>query len=373
MRWKVLAALTLARTAMGVQFQSLAALGSELQAAAGLSHAALGALIGLYLLPGVVLAIPGGALARRFGDVRLVVLGLALMTAGALLAVWGWHWSGRFVAGTGAVLVNVLATKIVADWFEPRELPVAMGILIVSWPLGLAIALVSLPGISAAFGLTAALLATALAMAAALGVALAGARSNDRSAASDGPRIGGDEVLRASLAGLVWTFYNTGFILLLAFGPGFLTERGMSVVSAAALASLVSWLILPSLAGGGWIVARVTRPRALTAACLIGAAVLVLALPVLAPAAWPFILIGLLVGPPGPLIMTLPATLLRPEIRALGFGIYFTWYYVGMAVAPAVAGALIAATGSAAAPLHLSAGSFVLAVLCLGALSRLAR
>ncbi|MEM0949755.1 MAG: MFS transporter [Pseudomonadota bacterium] len=373
MKWKVLGALTLARTAMGLQFQSVAALGSGLQAQFELGDAALGALIGLYLLPGVVLAIPGGALARRFGDVRLVILGLAMMTAGAVLAFWGWHWSGRIIAGTGAVLVNVLGTKIVADWFDTRDLPVAMGIFIVSWPLGLALALVTLPIIGAAFGVQAGLLATGAAMAVALVIAAGGARSAAVASGAVAARIEPAEVFRASLAGLVWTFYNTGFILLLAYGPGFLVERGLGDVAAAALASVVGWLILPSLAAGGWIVAMVRAPKALTAACLIASSLLVVTLPATAPAVLPFVLIGLLIGPPGPLIMTLPAAAVRAEVRALGFGIYFTWYYIGMALAPALAGALISTTGSAVAPLHLAAGSFLAATACLWGFTRTLR
>src|SRR3712207_8415164 len=52
----------------------------------GLGYAEVGSLIGLYFLPGVALALPGGLLGRRFGDTRVVALGLALMAAGGALA-----------------------------------------------------------------------------------------------------------------------------------------------------------------------------------------------------------------------------------------------------------------------------------------------
>src|SRR3712207_8004456 len=45
----------------------------------GLGYAEVGSLIGLYFLPGVALALPGGLLGRRFGDTRVVAFGLALM------------------------------------------------------------------------------------------------------------------------------------------------------------------------------------------------------------------------------------------------------------------------------------------------------
>lgn len=80
-RWWYLAALTLARAAMGFQFQSVAALAPLVAGTLGLDKTQLGWLIGLYLLPGVVFALPGGLLGARFGDKRLVLIGLALMVS----------------------------------------------------------------------------------------------------------------------------------------------------------------------------------------------------------------------------------------------------------------------------------------------------
>ena len=50
---------------MGLQFQSIPALASDLTADLGLSFALVGMLIGLYLLPGAVIAFPGGWLGQR--------------------------------------------------------------------------------------------------------------------------------------------------------------------------------------------------------------------------------------------------------------------------------------------------------------------
>ena len=77
--WLILAVLTLARTTMGFQFQSIAALGPMLTSASLVSYTQLGVLIGVYLLPGAFIAIPGGWLGKRFGDKRVVLAGLAMM------------------------------------------------------------------------------------------------------------------------------------------------------------------------------------------------------------------------------------------------------------------------------------------------------
>jgi MFS family permease len=81
-RWVVLALVVVARTAMGFQAQSVAAVGPFLVGDLGLSYARRGTLIGLYLLPGAFLALSGGVLGARFGDRAVVLSALGLMTLG---------------------------------------------------------------------------------------------------------------------------------------------------------------------------------------------------------------------------------------------------------------------------------------------------
>jgi len=81
-RWLILAVLFLARTAMGFQFQSVASLSSFVITDLGIDYTQLGLLIGFYLLPGVVIAYPSGLLGQRFGDKRIVILGMTLMVVG---------------------------------------------------------------------------------------------------------------------------------------------------------------------------------------------------------------------------------------------------------------------------------------------------
>src|SRR5258707_14517921 len=83
-RWVALAVLTAARVSMAFQFQSLASVAPILVRDMGLGFADVGFLVGLYMLPGVVLAVPGGWLCERFGDKREVTAGVRLMGAGDL-------------------------------------------------------------------------------------------------------------------------------------------------------------------------------------------------------------------------------------------------------------------------------------------------
>jgi hypothetical protein len=61
-RWLILAVLTFARTVMGFQFQSVAAISPFIIDYFQMSYAVLGTVIGLYLFPNAAVALPGGVL-----------------------------------------------------------------------------------------------------------------------------------------------------------------------------------------------------------------------------------------------------------------------------------------------------------------------
>jgi MFS family permease len=121
-------------------------------------------------------ALPGGAIAKRFGDRRIVTLGLLMMVAGGAVMwrseAWPLQIGGRLMAGTGGVLLNVMMTKMVTDWFAHGRLATAMGIFVNSWPVGIALALLVLPPIAAIGGLVLALGVSAAVTAVGLGLFL---------------------------------------------------------------------------------------------------------------------------------------------------------------------------------------------------------
>ena len=70
----------------------------------------------------------------------------------ALVPSWSAQIAGRLIAGLGGVLLNVIMSKMVTDWFAGREIASAMAIFVNSWPVGIALALVGLPPVGSAFG-----------------------------------------------------------------------------------------------------------------------------------------------------------------------------------------------------------------------------
>lgn len=370
-RWLILAALTFARTVMGFQFQSVTAVAPQILADFHIGYAALGTIIGLYLVPGIAVAIPGGVLAQRFGDKRIVLTGLAAMALGGLMMAAGSETvltAGRILSGCGAVLLNVFITKMTADAFEGREVVTALGVLVTSWPLGIALALVALPPLAAASSWHMAMIAGAILSTVALMLVATTYRSRVK-AASVAARLRFDltrrELALAVLAGLVWTFYNMGLILVLTFGPAWLIAGGDGAAHASAVVSLVSWLILPAIPLGAFLADRAGHPMTTMLSFFALGALAIALLPIVGGAPVLLAAIGVVFGPPAGLVMALPGQAAPAERRALAMGVYFTVYYVGMGVAPGIAGFARDLTQSAAAPLWLAVAMMALAALSL--------
>ncbi|HLH92549.1 MAG TPA: MFS transporter [Xanthobacteraceae bacterium] len=374
-RWLILAVLFLARTAMGLQFQAVAALSPYVIADLAIDYARLGWLIGLYLLPGIAIAYPGGMLGQHFGDKRIAILGMALMLAGGLAtavpASFAIVAAGRIVGGAGAVLLNVVLTKMTTDWFIDREIGTALAILVSSWPIGIGIALALLPWLAVHASIAAAFASTAGAAAAVLILIALIYRAPPATAppgATTRPRLSPAEIGLASLAGGVWTLFNVGYILVVSFGPALLASRGLSAQDAGLVTSLASWAMIVTIPLGGVLIDRVGHASALMIASfiLLGVAIaLVPATPSLALMTF----VGAVAGLPCGAMMVLPGEVLHPQNRSAGMGVFYTWYYIGMALLVPAAGKLRDATSLPGAPLWF-AGALVIGAMALLVLFR---
>jgi predicted MFS family arabinose efflux permease len=369
-RWFALALLFLARTSMGFQFQTVGSVAPILADELALGYATIGTLIGLYLLPGVFISMPAGILGGRLGAKRLVVVGLLLMTAGGVLMGLSGAFvaiaAGRLLSGTGAVILNVLLTKMVADWFSSREMSTAMAILVTSWPLGIALGLIGFVPLATSFGWPAVMHVGAFACVICLVGVVVAYRDPPAAATAAGDTLtlslNAREWLLVSLAGAVWATYNVGYIVLVSFLPALFADRGYSLIEATALASWLGWALMAFVPAGGYLADKLGWPFGLmTGAFIVVAAAGVLL--VQAPAAMlaAFAVVALTIGLPAGPIMALPAVALRPHNRAAGMGIYFTWYYVLMAALPALAGLARDLTQDAGAPVLFAAAMMLVA------------
>ena len=360
----VLAVLAFARIAMGFQFQAVASVSPFLVDEFGIDYASVGTLIGLFLLPGLVLALPGGFLGRRFGEKRMVLGGLALMTAGGAISAVGDTYSmlvaGRLITGIGVVLQFVLMTKMLADWFSGKELIFAMSLYLNGWPIGIGLALVTQVGLATAYSWRTVFLVTALLCALTLVVLAALYRSPPAqpvaAAVAASSRLSLREILMVSFAGMIWTFVNAGWVITVSFSPGYLRSQGVELNEAATITSLATWLGVIGVPLGGWLASRLGRPNTFIVVSTVVGGLAVLAVPFTSAYVLCFSVIGLILFLPAGIIAALPIEVLRPESRAMGLGLFYTWWYAGVAALPPLGGWTYDVTGNPAAPLIVAAG-----------------
>ena len=381
-RWFVMAIIFLARATMAMQFQSVAPVAPLVVADLGITYAQLGLLIGLYLLPGTVLALPGGLLGQRFGNRRVALWGLALMVIGGLVTASShslWPASaGRILSGAGGVLLNLILAKMTAEWFAGKEISTAMGVMLTSWPfgIGLGAALFGAVGAASSWRLVQHL-AAALAAGAFVLVALFGRDAPGVGATGASlrllPNLSSREWALALTAGAAWMLFNVGFIVMVGFGPGLLQARGATLGQAGFLVSLAIWISTISVPLGGAVVDRTRRPNlAIVLSCLLTAGAFVL-IPLTGPPVVWLLLSGVVVGlAPGALVSLVPGSV-PPAQLAAALGLFYATFYLGMAAMQPLAGLLRDVTGSPAAPVFFAAATMVLTAVALGAFRRIER
>jgi predicted MFS family arabinose efflux permease len=368
-RWVALLLLCVARAAMGLQFQSVGSVGPQLTDHFGVELAGLGTLIGIYLLAGVFIAMPGGFLANRLGSKNLLIVALALMTLGGFVCAVSPDFTtmmcGRIVSGTGAVLLNVVVSKMVTDLFGEHERSTAMAILLSSWPLGIGFGLFLFGGIATAFGWRTVMYVVSIYCAANITLVAffypsAGA---DPVAVEATRRLAKAQWGMAIVAGAVWGIYNAGFTIIVSYLPVLWVEQGRELAEATRQLSWLSWSFLLTVPIGGIISDRLGRPDLVIIIGLLLNAVCVAFLAIPALAVWGYFGAVVLAGLPAGAIVASAAAGVREVDRAAVMGIFYASYYLLMAVLPGAAGLTGDIVDSTRAPLVFGAALLLVAAL----------
>jgi predicted MFS family arabinose efflux permease len=360
-RWIILAALFAARAAIGFQFQSIGSAANLLMADLGIGYSQVGMLLGAYMLPGVIVAFPAGLLGSRGREKTLGLIGLLLMAvSGLALAYSGdlaFALAARIVGGVGGTIVGLVATKMVADWFESSEIVLAMSLLQMSWPFGAMVALPIQTWIGHSFGWHAVMGSAAICS---VVVLLAFAMIPRAAQPIQAEATGRGHLARAALtpviiSGTIWGAMNLACVLFFSYAPLLMVAQGSSPTIAASLTSLAIWFTILAIPAGGYLVHRAGRPITAIVACsLIAAAALMLFVGDFHSTV-ACLIFGVAIGPMSGAILSLPARVLDPADRSVGFGLFYTCFYVLMAAGPLVAGRLQDAWGSPSAALVASA------------------
>lgn len=365
--WVILTALLLARVGFGYEYQTLASLGPGLIARLHLSYASFGSLIGVYMLSGAFVALPLGLLGRRFGDRPVLGGGVALMAAGQVIcALAGGAQgiaAGRFVSGIGAVAMMVLQSKVIADWFTGPRFMLAISMSSAAYPVGVGLSQIVLPPLAHRFGWGAAFGSGAAEAALALLLFLASYRPPPE--AGEAPRgfslPTGREAALSAVAGLIWTAYTACYAAFLSYTPALMTARGEGFALIGLVVAVATWGNVLATPLGGALANRWGAPRVFA----VGAAAMLLGTAAMGwidlPMLW-----GALVGLPGSLhagiIIALGTLSARAENRPAAMGIFFTIYYAGGALAPALCGVAADAYGGVSGAMFAGAAIGAVAI-----------
>jgi len=367
MRWRILALLFAARVGLGFQFQTMGATGGELSGAFDLDNAQIGLMIGLFMAPGLFLAVPAGFSGRFASDRVLAALGLgALALGGAVSSMADGPNTiglGRTLSGAGFLFATLYFTKMVADWFEGREIATAMSILVMSWPFGIAMGQVGHTWLAELYGWRIPFaVASVYCVLAGLAVLTLYRAPNDLPLVATGrskgllPREWG----LVLCAGIAWGVFNAGYVVYLTFGPRMLEAQGMATLAAASVISVGSWLMILSGTACGQIADRIGRRETILTVCMAGAvlALVLLSLPGAGLAA--SLLFGLIGMAPAGVIIALAGQAVASERRAFGMGVFFTVFYAIMTASPPLAGWIFDRTGAPDGAILFGAALFAL-------------
>ncbi len=379
LRWVMLLVLFVVRLAMGYQFQSVASVSSHLVNELGFSYAEIGTLIGFFLLPGIVIAIPSGAMTRLVTDKKLLMAGAVAMIAGALIMGFGDGaralYTGRLITGIGGTTFNIILTKMVTDWFFEKEIMTALAVMLTAWPMGLSLGRLSQGLIADVYGWPWAMHATAIL--ALVAVLLTAALYRDApivKSLDDKPLrylLPKRQFVHISVAAVAWTLYNVCFITFVSFMPDVLVGQGYGPNAASSITSLAMWAMLISVPFGGRILEAFGWVTLSIAITLTASMAVMMALSQAMAPEFLCVVFGITAGIPAGALMALSAEAVSPDNRGPGLGIFYTWYYVGMTVGPATAGWTRDISGNPATPVIFGATMLIGAVLLVGALRML--
>lgn len=144
-RWAMLAGLWLIYFGFGLAVASTAPLVEPIARDLGLSHSAMGSVMGAWPLIYIFSAIPCGALLDRAGPRRALFLGaVTVAVSAAARGLSGSHlelFCAVAILGIGGPLISVGAPKLIGLWFEGPERGLAMGLYITGPTTGNIVAL----------------------------------------------------------------------------------------------------------------------------------------------------------------------------------------------------------------------------------------
>jgi predicted MFS family arabinose efflux permease len=155
-RWAVLALIMAAQTMANVGPLGIPSIAPLIRESLGLSVTQAGSFLSAYYIGPVLMSLPAGWLADRWGVRGAMILGQALIAIGLGAVAAAPSFSFIVVilvlAGAGYGVLNPTTTKAGMAWFPPRQRATVVGLKQVGLPFGGALGALMMPPVALAFG-----------------------------------------------------------------------------------------------------------------------------------------------------------------------------------------------------------------------------
>jgi len=341
-RWLILASTMVSFFSVGVTFFAVPPLIPELVGRFGLSHLAIGILMGAISVPAILFSIPLGAAidrwpARATGNVSLglMVIGAGLFALAPSYAVLVF---GRLLFGVGGLAINLLLARLVSNAFAGRELALAMGLFNAVYPASMIVMFSLHPRLLTLLGWRGEL--TALAVVVILAIPLHNLAVPKNLCGEATSEVDSREPwISAGLLALAlsWLLFFASYASIFTFAPewqgggsGGLLTVSLIPWAAIFLAPIAGILIDRTGHASRWVVGG----QVILATVLVGMASRVL------PPAPAMLLVGVTFATVATATYSLPAVLVSATRVGFAFGFITAFSNLGNLVGPAITGAI---------------------------------
>lgn len=357
-QWPAIANVVLAGIAVALHVGKATIALPELQREFGRSLESLSWIISAFPFIGVFGGIAAGQLVRRWGDRRLLSLGLVIVSLASFAGATQHDFTGlivtRVIEGIGFVIVVVAAPTVLTRVVAPQQRNLVFSIWSTFMPAGMAISLFFGPHFAGwqqswIAGGTLTLLAALLLPFTTPRSVLT--RTTATTLKLSQALLSIISARQPLLLALIFTTYNLQFFAVMAFLPIFLMQRiGLTLVAAGGVSAAVIAVNILGNLFAGVLLSRGLRARTLLAITstlmgLAGASVFLSATPnsMLVPLCLLFSGIGGML--PATILAATPAAAPEATLIPLSLGLVMQGIYLGQVIGPIVLSTLVAYAG----------------------------
>lgn len=292
-------------------------------------------LMSIFTFVGIILALPTGALAKKFGPKTMLLAAAAIIAAGSLLGAFAGNGMilivSRAIEGVAFIFVTICGPLAVQKYVAPDKIGSATGIWALWVCLGSVVGGVLTPTLYSSTGFVGVWIIYAVA-AVVFAVVVAVVVKDPRKAleeASEAPveeKINYGDLVKPNILLFLVAFlvFNMTLMAVLGFGPTFMQQQGVEPTLSGFISTLPMLLAVISSPLFGALSDKLGRrkPLYLFALFVMGPCTLIL-LTQTGPLMWAGAIVMGLVGLGGP-VMCLTSyihVLGRPELMSIGMGV----------------------------------------------------